>query len=304
MAPTPISPYVRIVSGKGSLTIPDRFSKAVRIFLYVDVVRENASVYRSYRTNPSESFFGRVTANIGNYVLQTYSIDFDRQVFEVFNGANANIIRAIKCLEKAVRNYEVLGSPGETIPFLDQLAEFEPERWDVDNFKFVCFGGTALRLELKGYVPSDCGEDDSEPTPPPPPPQDEPFDKLPPDEPIEVTPPEPGKEDDTDPFEGDEEDDGFPVGERCEVYECTATMNFTDRPPVTRTSLFFGEIEAFYVNEDESGGQRAAIIIRAYGIPLPEGDDVCNSFATDYIFIQAPELGIYESADISPPIPV
>ncbi len=266
MAPIEIDPYVRIISGKGSLTIPERFSEAVRIFLYVDVIRENASVYRSYRTNPSESFFGRITANIGNYVLQTYSIDFDRQVFEVFNGANANIIRAIKCLEKAVRNYEVLGSPGETIPFLDQLSEFEPERWDVDNFKFVCFGGTALRLELKGYAPSLCGVDDDEPTPPPPPPQDEPFDKTPPDEPIEVSPPEPGEEQETDPFPGDEEETppgDFPFGDRCVAYRVTVNYDFISGQNFDDFNDFWGEIEGIRVQNVGSGSE---VQVNCYGL--------------------------------------
>lgn len=302
MAPTQITPYIRTVSGKGSLSIPERFAKAVRIFLYVDVVREPRTPYKSFRVNPTESFYGYVTSNIGNYGLAKYSIDYERQVFELFRGADSQLMRGVKCLEKAVRNYVQLLDPSFTIPFLDLLGEFEPNRYDADNFKFVCFAETALRLELRGYEPSDCGTDDSEPTPPPPPPQDEPFDKIPSDDPIEVSPPEPGEEDETDPFEGDEEEPSFPIGTRCSVYECTAIMTFTDREPIARTSLFYGEIENFYADIDEAGGDRASIIIRAHGIPLPEGDDVCNETAADYIFIQAPELGIYESHTIEAPV--
>lgn len=266
MTPTPIAPYVRTVSGRGSLTIPESFSKAVRIFLYVDVIRENESVYRSYRVNPDESFFGRITANIGNYVLQTYSIDFDRQVFELFPGDNATIISAIKCLEKAVRNYVFLGTANPAVIFLDQLEEFEPPRWNADNFKFVCFGGTALRLELRGYAPSLCGEDDSEPTPPPEPPQDEPFDKTPPDEPVTVSPPEDGEEPETDPFPGDEEETppgDFPFGDRCVAYRVTLNYDFISGQNITDFNDFWGEILGFRTRNEGTG---SLIEVECFGL--------------------------------------
>lgn len=230
---TPIDPYVRIISGKGTLTIPSRFNKAVRIFLYVDVVRENSSVYRNFNINPPESFFGYVSSNIGNYVEEVYQISYDRQVFELFSGDASLLMRAAKCLEKAVRNYVFLGTDNPAVVFLDQLGEFEPMRYNADNFKFDCFGGTALRLELKGYVPSDCGTDDSEPTPPPPPPQDEPFDKVPPDEPIEVSPPEEEEPDGTDPFPGDEippPPGELPSGDACIPYRITYDVSIPSAP--------------------------------------------------------------------------
>lgn len=245
MTTTQIDPYIRVISGRGSLTIPERFNKAVRIFLYVDVVREPESPYRSYRVNPPESFYGRVTANIGNYVLENYSIDYERQVFELFNGNDAQLMRAVKCLEKAVRNYVFLGTANPAVVFIDQLAEFEPDRYNADNFKFVCFAGTALRLELRGYEPSDCGTDDSEPTPPPPPPQDEPFDKTPPGEPVEVSPPEEGEEPETDPFPGDEEETppgDFPFGDRCVAYRVTVNYDFFSGQNFNDFNDFWGEI--------------------------------------------------------------
>jgi len=275
--PSQITPYVRTISGKGSLSIPESFAKAVRIFLYVDVVRENKSVYRSYRKNPSESFFGYITANIGNYVLATYPIDYDRQVFELFRGSDALLMRAVKCLEKAVRNYVFLGTANPAVIFLDQLAEFEPNRYDADNFKFVCYGGTALRLELRGYEASDCGIDDSEPTPPPPPPQDEPFPQVPPDEPITVSPPEPGEEPETDPFEGDEEEPGepgFPIGEECQVFEVTlrAIGSNSTTPPgdAIITLEVFGVIEDIRIEPEPGLPEFERLVVVCGGLSFTE----------------------------------
>jgi len=301
---TELTPLTRIISGKGTITIPEDFENASLIVLYVDVVREAVSVYRNFNSNPSESFFGRVAACYDDYVLASYQIEFNRQMFQVFPGDVSDVMQAVKCLERSIylglQAIASIAGGGIITPDPFPLDVYEPQGYVPNNFKFVCFAGTALRLTLKGYENENCGDNEfprkKPPTPPPAP------DPVEPGTPVEVSPPEPDFPDDTDPFEGDTEDDGFPIGERCLKYECTATMSFVDRPDETRTSVFFGEIEAFFVNEDESGGQRAAIIIRAYGIPLPEGDDVCNAFATDYIFIQADELGIYESATIETPI--
>jgi len=250
--PTQITPYIRTISGKGSLTIPEEFLKAVRIFLYVDVIREPKSPFKSYRRNPPDSFYGYITANIGNYVLQTFSIDYNRQVFELYRGDTAQLMRAVKCLEKAVRNYVFLGTANPAVVFIDQLAEFEPNRYDADNFKFVCYAGTALRLELRAYEPSDCGEDDSDPPPPPPPPSDEPFPEVPSDEPVEVSPPEPGEEDETDPFEGDEEEPGepeLPLEGDCIRYRFTISYERYGVGAVTEVIDIASPVIDFYTEE-------------------------------------------------------
>lgn len=283
MSLTEIDSYVRTISGKGSLTIPTRFLKAVQIYLYVDVVRENRSVYRSYAVNPPESFYGRITANIGNYVLGEYSIRQERQVFKIFEGSDSQLMRAVKCLEKAVRNYVLLGTGNPAVVFLDQLEEFEPVRWDVDNFKFVCYGGTALRLELKGYEPSDCGIDDSEPTPPPPPPQPEPFPKTPPDEPIDVSPPEPEEPDETDPFPGDDDTPPPEGGNECDAYTVVFRVVYPDYPDgrVFEYNVF-GVFEGVEVVPASSGDIGFSDGIMTSG-GIVEGD-VCAQGSTLQIF--------------------
>jgi hypothetical protein len=301
---TELTPLVRVISGKGTITIPEEFANASLIVLYVDVVRESRSVYRNYNSSPSESYFGRICACYDDYVLDKRQIEFDRQMFQVFPGDVSDVMQAVKCLERSIylglQAVAVIAGGAILTPDPFPLDVYEPQGYVPNNFKFWCYGGTALRLTLKGYENETCGDNEFPRKKPPIPP--EPPEPVEPGTPVEVSPPEPDYPEATDPFEGDTEDDGFPIGERCSKYECTATMFFSDRPEVTRTSVFFGEIEAFFVNEDESGGQRAAIIIRAYGIPLPEGDDVCNAFATDYIFIQADELGIYDSVSIETPV--
>jgi len=228
--PTELSPLIRTVSGKGSIAIPEDFANASLIVLYMDVIREARSVYRNFNSNPSESFFARVAACYDDYVLQSFQVEFDRQMFQVFPGDVSDVMQAVKCLERSLflplKAIAIIAGGDITIPDPFPLDVYEPQGYVPNNFKFVCYGGTALRLTLKGFENENCGDAEfprkKPPTPPPPP------DKFDPDEPVDVSPPDPNYPDDTDPFEGDEVLEPpleLPIEGECLRYRLTITYD-------------------------------------------------------------------------------
>jgi hypothetical protein len=227
--PTELTPLVRVVSGKGTISIPADFANASDIVLYVDVVREASSVYRNFNVNPSESFFGRVCACVGDYVLYTRQISFDREMFQLFPGDVSDVMQAIKCLERSLflplKAIAIIAGGDITLPDPYPLDVYDPQGYVPDNFKIKCYGGTALRLTLTGYENETCGDNPfprkRPPTPPTPP------TPVPPGTPVEVSPPETGLETDTDRFPGDTEEPGglFPFGNPCDTVRITYNVS-------------------------------------------------------------------------------
>lgn len=227
----------------------------------MDVVREAQTVYRNYRSNPSESFFARVSACYDDYVLSSFQVEFDRQAYQVFPGDVSDVMQAVKCLERSIylglKAVAIIAGGDIVLPDPYPLDVYEPQGYVPNNFKFVCYGGTALRLTLKGFENESCGDNEfprkKPPTPPPPP------ETVPSGTPIEVSPPEPDYPDDTDPFDGDTEDEGtpdFPIGEECQVFEVSlrAIGSNSTTPPgdAIITLEVFGVIEDIRI-EPEPG---------------------------------------------------
>lgn len=240
----------RTVSGKGTITLPSSYSKANRIRLKVDVIRENRSVYRNYAKNPSESFFGWIVAcGEDDYVLAKYQVEFDKQEFILWDAAVNNVLLAVKCLE--VSNNVHFGQI-PNIELFQFLPEFGYYKCPLKTLKFKCFGGTALRLYMSGMNLDMCGDNDppeprDEPAPPPP------VDKVPPDEPVEVSEPEPEAPEDTEPYPGDEFPSDFPIGEPCQ--------------PIVLSWQFYG-------NNPVSGEQQSIVVLgtvyNAVLVPNPD----------------------------------
>lgn len=255
--PTELTPLVRVVSGKGTISIPADFANASDIVLYVDVVREASSVYRNFNVNPSESFFGRVCACVGDYVLYTRQISFDREMFQLFPGDVSDVMQAVKCLERSLflplKAIAIIAGGDITLPDPYPLDVYEPQGYVPDNFKIKCYGGTALRLTLTGYENETCGDNPfprkRPPTPPLPP------TPVPPGTSVEVSPPEAGLEEDTDPFDGDTEEPGglFPFGNPCDqviiTYNASDPGNPNFPPLVNATIQATAPIESQYYEE-------------------------------------------------------
>jgi hypothetical protein len=183
---------VRTISGKGEIRIPGEFQDTASIFLYVQVLRKVRTPSINFTWNPDRSFYAHVAFCIDNFVLQTYDVDFENQVFQVWDGMSAQNLLAIKCLAS------------QLIPNEGLIAQMEYNTFQANKIKFECFGSTALQLTLKGDALDVCLEEHKRPQPPPPPPS--PVPQLPPGTPTQVSPPyedEDGGED-TQPFPADE----------------------------------------------------------------------------------------------------
>jgi len=264
---TEVTPLVRVISGKGTITIPTDFANASDVVLYVDVIREAESVYRNFNTNPPESFFGRFCACVGDYVLYTRQVSFDREMFQLFPGDVSDVMQAVKCLERSIylglKAVAIIAGGDIVLPDPYPLDVYEPQGYVPDNFKFVCYGGTALRLTLTAYENENCGDNEfprkKPPTPPPPP------DKVPPGEPVEVDPPEEDFPDDTDPFEGDiEKPPEPPFGEICEGLRVSITYANAD-PGGTGAGTVdidvWGVLEDFFIRDSVVPGAKEAVLV-------------------------------------------
>lgn len=266
--PTELPQLVRIVSGKGTISIPEEFGNASDIVLYVDVIREALTVYRNFSSNPSESFFGRISACVGDYVLYSRQISFDREMFQLFPGDVSDVMQAVKCLERSLflplKAIAIIAGGDITLPDPYPLDVYEPQGYVPDNFRIQCYGGTALRLTLAGYENENCGDNafprKRPPTPPPPP------EKVPAGTPVEVSPPEPDFPADTDPFPGDTEEQpsgDFPQGERCVAYRVTLNYDFISGQNFTDFNDFWGEILGVRTRSDSSG---SIIEVECFGL--------------------------------------
>jgi hypothetical protein len=265
---TEVTPLVRVISGKGSISIPSDFANASDVVLYVDVVREAESVYRNFNTNPPESFFGRFCACVGDYVLYSRQISFDREMFQLFPGDVSDVMQAVKCLERSIylglKAVAVIAGGDIILPDPYPLDVYEPQGYVPDNFKFVCYNSTALRLTLKAYQNENCGDNEFPRKQPPPPP--DPIDKVPPGTPIDVSPPDEDFPEDTDPFPGDEIEPppgDFPQGERCVAYRVTVNYDFISGQNFDDFNDFWGEIEGIRVQNVGSGSE---VQVNCYGL--------------------------------------
>ena len=171
-----LTPVDRLISGKGEIQIPIQYAEARQILLFTQVVRDatNKSVNKTF--NPDKSFYAHICFCYDEYVLQTYDLSFDDQVFEIHSNMSAQLLLALKCMSAKLFN----PSP---------IADFNYLIFLANNIKFECFSSVAIRLVLKGKKLEFCDENDLNPDPPPEPPARLP--KVPPDTGLLVSPPYP-----------------------------------------------------------------------------------------------------------------
>lgn len=227
--PTPLPTIERIISGKGTIEIPEEYSSALQISLYVQVVREALSPSRNLTWNPDKSFYAHITFCIDDFVLYTEDVNFRSQIFDLHNGQGSqNLLSLICAYDGILDSFVSVGNViGITLSRTNLIKSHPYLRSRINKIRFECFSSTALKLTLKGISLEKCDPQDGTSTPPPPPPP--PLEEVPPGDSIVVSPPNPGDEESGDysPFPGDEPDDAgeFPFGEACEAYRVVGTLN-------------------------------------------------------------------------------
>lgn len=217
--PTALPEIVRVISGKGIITIPEDYFSALQICLYVQVLREPRTPSRNLTWNPDRSFYAHITFCIDDFVLREEDVNFNSQVYDLHDGQSSqNLLSLICAYDGILDSFVSVGNViGVTLSRTNLIKSHPYLRSRINRIRFECFSNTALQLTLKGTALEKCDPQDGTSTPPPPPPP--PVTPVLPDEPVTVSPPEDGDNDggDTVPFPTDSpEESGFPIGEPCE----------------------------------------------------------------------------------------
>lgn len=186
-------PVERTISGKGVIKIPDDFRKAKRITLFTQVLRAVQTPSINLSFNPDKSFYAHITFCKDDLVLQTFDVNFESQMYAVWENQVGQNLLAIKCLSAAIFAFA---------PENDPLTIFNYNTFIADTLKFECFATTSLKLTLEGEEMQACNPEENTPTPTPPIPP--PVTKVPPEDPLQVSPPYEEDSEDTDPVPQDE----------------------------------------------------------------------------------------------------
>jgi hypothetical protein len=168
----------RLISGRASFVLPDAVrnkSKSVRILSRL--IRVPTSPYFSAKSNPFESFYGRISFLRKGFVINTADIKYDNQVFTFDYGNLSQVLERYICGEQQIvlrilQLAQALGfslSPAPPDPNSYQLANSL-----FDEFRIVCYGSSALQISLYSLEIEKCRnkaplEDDFPVLPPKPP---------------------------------------------------------------------------------------------------------------------------------------
>lgn len=260
----------RLISGLGILQIPtDPKWRYFRI--YVNVVRDPSPDYRNNKWNPNRGEFAKMTWVSQEYVYKEHVLNYEKEVFELPAEECAGFVTSpLSCLFQAVFAYlEVITVlVGGTVIPPDIPVPFEAVQLLPTQIQFACRDGCALQVVLQG-VEQDVACPEGEPSPKEgdKPPNELP--KVPPGESIGVSPPydPPNDDGNTEPFPGDEEDNGeeFPVGSECQLVTVTFIWETQIDPPGNTVVVeVFGEVTDVFL---DVLGNNTRVICSCRGIP-------------------------------------
>lgn len=253
----PIAPIERTISGKGIIQIPNEFATAKDIYLYVDLLRPNKTEFLNYTWNPSKRFLANVTFCIGDYVLLEYAVHYQRQAFQVHASQSSQNLASLICANDNILdsfvNFAI--ALGFTYTKNNSISGHGGTRFVPDNIRFVCYGGTALRLSLRATEIERCDPSDAPPEPPPELPV--PVPPLPPDEPVEVSDPydpNTGDDGDTEPFPIDRPENDVPPTDACVRYRVNYRLTTPGFPnPIEASEFVYGVLRGFSRTVNPSG---------------------------------------------------
>lgn len=209
----------RVISGKGVLRVPEPALDARVWIMYVDLIRPPSTEYKEFLWNPPQSMYARMSYLRSEYV-QTYDlIRFEREQRTYINDITGQNLRAIKCAyEGILTTFFNLGNALSlpSISVTNLIKDYESLALSWDQVLFSCYGSTALQVRFFGLNFDTCNpeNDKTKRLPPPPPPRP----RVPPNTPITDISPPYDADPDTDPFTGDEFDDGLPDTTVCAKY--------------------------------------------------------------------------------------
>ena len=222
----------RTISGKGVLLLDPIVDPKYRyLLLLIDVIRLPFNQYLNNKWNPPESFYANVTIGKNGYVMESRAIKYPAELWKIVPDISGQNLLAQKCaLDNTFQSIINLGLALGVTPVSvnNSIAEYTTLSIEGQEFKFVCYSSSALRLRLYGQEYDVCDGEyvrrDTGPELPPPEPGSIPQEAV-----VTVSPPYTGEDDngDTVPYPGDvPEEEGFPIGGLCEEVLITGRIDF------------------------------------------------------------------------------
>jgi len=184
----------RLISGKGILQIPTDVRKNRTYILYSDVVRLPLQQYLNKNWNPPRSRFGVLVFLRNGYVINTQSIEFQRQSYDGINDISGQTLLAVKCAYAGILQTfvnlslalaQTPGSVGLTPIYVENTIEdYQNLRMSWNEVRLQCYADTAINLRLYALRYDVC-DDDYDADIPPSEPEPLPYEPFAPGTPIE-----------------------------------------------------------------------------------------------------------------------
>ena len=182
----------RRISGTGQIKLNPEQLKYRRYILYSDIIRKQITSYLNRRYEPPQTFYGYVSLISQGHLLQTFSIQYDSQVWIFDADISGENLIAIKCEYLGIlQTFVNLGTALNlnVISVENTIKDYEllPLKWD--NLIIKCAGDCAIQFVLKALPYDACDPHYKDPSLPPfPPPKPSP---VAPGMPTEISPPYP-----------------------------------------------------------------------------------------------------------------
>lgn len=144
-----------------------------RYTLFADIIRKPRSPYINTKSDPNETYYGVISLIKSGYVVRTYPIQFDAQVWTFDADITGQVINTIKCeyigvLISFINLGTALGAQLTSV--VNAIADFKNLPLEWDSIRVKCFGDCAIQFALKAIEYDTCNEADKVPSNPPPPP--------------------------------------------------------------------------------------------------------------------------------------
>jgi len=164
----------RRISGTGLILPSSADMNYRRYTLFADIIRKPRTPYLSRESDPPETYYGVISLMKDDYVVQTYKIRFDAQIWTFDADITGQVINTIKCVYDGILvSFENLGTALDlTVTSVEnEVTGWKnlPLQWD--SIRVKCFADCAIQLVLKGLKYDFCEPDDEIPGEPPPPPE-------------------------------------------------------------------------------------------------------------------------------------
>lgn len=282
---------VRTVSGKGIIKIPDEYTSALDIMLYVQVLRKVQTPYLNLSYNPPKGFYAHISFCKDDFVLEERDVCYDSQAFEIYNGQQAqNLLSLICAYDGILDSFVSLGDLlGVVLSRTNKIKKHPYLEFKPNILRFNCFGTSALLLTLTGTSLDICDVNDGTSTAPPVPPV--PLPRVPFDQPVQTSPPYDGSTDggSTVPADIDEPQSlPFPFGTSCTSYLVTATFTSEDFPSGNTLSLVIsGRILGVVVESDGNPSTSDNYAVQGERID-PATGECTQTYLTTFVLSASP----------------